>query len=113
MANIVIFNRSQRRFSGLKLPGGKSADLDSGKTLELDEKTAASLLKQYPRDLVKASEVQPQKKELAAKEGELAKREAELDANANTLAAKERELAAKADQLAKREEALKKAGENK
>lgn len=94
-STIVIFNRSQRRFSGLKLPDGKSFDLDSGKTIELDEKTAGALLKQYPRDLVKASEARPQNSDFTAKAGELAKRE-------EAVAKKEAELA-------KREEAVEKA----
>ena len=111
--SVTIFNRSQRRFSGLKLSGGKSFDLDSGNTIELEEKDAAALIRLYPRDLVKASEVNQGKGELAAKAGELSKREAELTAKETSLAAKEGELAAKADELSKREMALKKAEENK
>ena len=106
MGTVTVFNRSQRRFSGLKISKDKSIDLDAGKSVDLDEKAAEGLLKQYPRDLVKASEVRKGDKELTARAEELSKRE-------DALAAKDKELTARAEELSKREDALKKAEEKK
>jgi hypothetical protein len=92
---ISVFNKSKRRYTGVRLPRGKFGSIEPGQTVSLDEKDAEDMIRRYPRDLVKASEVQSDRKDLKAAEAAIAE--------------KETALAAREAEIAKREEAMKEA----